>query len=82
MFGISFRSGFDQFLNFLYYYDLHLSISHGYVAHKILGWSGGTRRWVNFQCRGVLLIWKIVGEGPTALAVDADGLGWTFFSLL
>ena len=27
--------------------------------------------WVNFQCRGVLLIWIRVGQGPTALAVDA-----------
>ena len=29
--------------------------------------------WVNFQCRGVLLIWIIVGQGPTVLAVDAGG---------
>ena len=29
--------------------------------------------WVNFQCRGVLLIWITVGQGPTALAVGADG---------
>ena len=28
---------------------------------------------VNFQCRGVLLIWIIVRQGPTALAV---GGGW------
>ena len=27
--------------------------------------------WVNFQCRGVLLIWIIVGQGPIALAVGA-----------
>ena len=25
----------------------------------------------NFQCRGVLLIWIIVGQGPDALAVGA-----------
>ena len=30
-------------------------------------------RWVNFQCRGVLLIWVIVGQGTTALAVGAGG---------
>ena len=32
-------------------------------------------RWccVNFQCRGVLLIWILVWQGPTALAVDAGG---------
>ena len=29
--------------------------------------------WVNFQCRGVILIWIRVGPGPTALAVGADG---------
>ena len=30
-------------------------------------------RWINFQCRGVLLIWIIVGQGPTVLAVGAGG---------
>ena len=35
--------------------------------------------WVNFQCRGVLLIWIKVGQGPTALAVGAGGVIWTFF---
>ena len=35
--------------------------------------------WVNFQCRGVLLISLIVGQGPTALAVGAGGVVWTFF---
>ena len=29
--------------------------------------------WVNFQRRGVLLIWIIIGLGPIALAVGADG---------
>ena len=29
--------------------------------------------WVNFQCRGVLLIWYRVGQGPTALAIGAGG---------
>ena len=36
--------------------------------------------WVNFQCRGVLLIWIIVGQGPTALAVGAGCLD--IFSLV
>ena len=35
--------------------------------------------WVNFQCRGVLIIWIKVGQGPTALAVGAGGVVWTFF---
>ena len=40
--------------------------------------------WVNFQCRGVLLIWNIVEQGPTGLAVDAGGgcLDIFFFSCL
>ena len=29
--------------------------------------------WVNFQYRGVLLIWVREGQGPTALAVGAGG---------
>ena len=29
---------------------------------------------VNFQCRGVLLIWNRVGQGPTALAVGVGGV--------
>ena len=38
--------------------------------------------WVNFQCRGVLLIWIIVGQGPTALAVGAGGVCLDIFSLV
>ena len=37
--------------------------------------------WVNFQSRGVLLIWIREGQGPTAFAVGAGGGGgvvWTF----
>ena len=31
-----------------------------------------------FQCRSVLLILISVGQGPTALAVSAGGVVWTF----
>ena len=31
------------------------------------------------QCQGVLLIWIIVGQGPTVLAVGADGYWWLVF---
>ena len=41
------------------------------------------RCWVNFQCRGVLLLWMIVGQGPIALAIGAGGgLFGHFFSHL
>ena len=35
--------------------------------------------WVNFQSRGVLLIWIIIGQGPTALTVGAGRVVWTVF---
>ena len=38
--------------------------------------------WVNFQCRGVLLIWIIVAQGPIALAVGAGGGCLEIFSLV
>ena len=38
--------------------------------------------WVNFQYQGVPLIWMIEGQGPTALAVGAGWVVWTFFSLV
>ena len=38
--------------------------------------------WVNFQCRGVLLIWIRVGQGPAALAVGAGGRCLDIFSLV
>ena len=38
--------------------------------------------WVNFQYRGVLLIWIIVGQGPIALAVGSGGGCLDIFSLV
>ena len=38
---------------------------------------------VNFQCRGVLLLWIIAGQGPIALTVEAGGGCLdTFYSLV
>ena len=37
---------------------------------------------VNFQYRGVLLIWIIVGQGPNALTVGAGGCCSDIFSLI
>ena len=36
----------------------------------------------DFQCRGVLLVWMIVGQGPVALAASADGGLFGHFSLI
>ena len=38
--------------------------------------------WVNFQCRGVLLVCIRVGQGPTALAVGAGGGCLDIFTLI
>ena len=55
------------------------------------GWGGGggggggwvvRRCWINFQCRGVLLIWIIVGQGLTALAEGAGRGCLDIFSLV
>ena len=47
-------------------------------------WGGRVVRWcwVNFQCRGVLLIWIIIAQGPIALAVGAGGGCLDIFSLV
>ena len=34
---------------------------------------GGAKVWLHFQCRDILLIWVIVGQGPIALAVGTVG---------
>ena len=55
-----------------FHYHLSIVLGGGWVVR----WC-----WVNFQCRGVLLILIVVGKGPTALAVGEVQVGvvWTFF---
>ena len=43
----------------------------------VVGWC-----WVNFQCRGVLLLWIVVGQGLTALPVGAGGGCSAIFTLI
>ena len=38
--------------------------------------------WINFQVRGILLVWIRVGQGPTALAVSAGGGCLDIFTLI
>ena len=47
-------------------------------------WGGRVVRrcWLNFQCRGILLILITVGQGPTALAVGAGGGCLDIFTLV
>ena len=46
------------------------------------GWSGGAKVLGKLSVRGVLLIWIIVGQGPIALAVGAEGGCMDIFSLV
>ena len=57
--------------------------SHTYL-HPATGGGGRVvqRCWVNFQYRGVLLIWSRVGQGPIALAVGVGGGCLDIFSLV
>ena len=53
--------------------------------HSTIAPRGGRvvrRCWVIFQCRGVLLIWIIVGQGPIVLAVGAGGGCLDIFTLI
>ena len=53
------------------------SYGRGFECGWVVRWC-----WVNFQCPGVLLIWLIVGQGPTALAVGASGGCLYIFTLI
>ena len=44
---------------------------------RVVRWS-----WVTFQCRGVLLVWIRVGQGPIALAIGAGGGCLDIFTLI
>ena len=46
--------------------DLGRTVYLGYG--RVVRWC-----WVNFKCQGVLPVWIIVGQRPTALAVGAGG---------
>ena len=62
-----------------------LSVQSFKLITQILSKKGGRvvrLCWVNFQYRGVLLIWIIVGQGPTALAIGAGGGCLDIFTLV
>ena len=62
---------FFSHLSFLFSFSL--SLRGGRVERRC---------WENFQCRGVLLVWMIVGQGPIALAVGVGGGCLDIFSLI
>ena len=46
---------------------------------KNTGWLGWAMVLGSFQCRGVLLLLHIVGQGPVVLAASAGWVGYIFF---
>ena len=51
------------------------------MPHKcICGWLGWAMVLDSFQCRGVLLLLHIVGQGPAVLAAGAGRVGYIFYS--
>ena len=59
------------------YFPYYMSSSIEDRGGRVVRWY-----WVNFQCRGVLLISIRVGQGPAALAVGANGGCLDIFSLV
>ena len=45
----------------------------------ITGWLGWVMALGSFQCRGVLLLLHIVGQGPAVLAAGAGRVGYIFY---
>ena len=45
---------------------------------SFLGWSGGAKVLGKLPVPGRPTIWITLGQGPTALAVGAGGVVWTF----
>ena len=45
------------------------------------GWLARAMVLGNFQCRGILLLWHMVGQGPAVLAVGAGRVGCFFFQI-
>ena len=64
-------------LNMIFFITLGPVLSGEHRGGWVVRWC-----WVNFQCRGVLLIRLIVGQGPTALAVGAGEGCLDIFTLI
>ena len=64
-------------LHISFFYPMTTTEKYMYWGYREVG-----QCWVNFQCRGVLLIRIIVGQGPTTLAVGAGGVVLDIFSLV
>ena len=64
------------------FHCMNVRLQLTYNSYAMWGGRVVQRCWVNFQCRGVLLIWIIVGQGPIVLAVGAGGGCLDIFPLI
>ena len=63
----------------------HEYISFFVITTTVYGWLGRAMVLGSFQCRGVLLLWHMVGQGPAVLAAGAGRVGyvlWDFLNLV
>ena len=75
-FYYTFSLGFEVFSNLMIVSTVSANMfcySRKRIPKALRGGRVERRCWVNFQCRGVLLVWMIVGQGPIVLAVGAGG---------
>ena len=90
LFGASIWLGHSAYKYFLVTIIITILTERSSYYHKptkcifLLAGGGRVERrcWENSQCRGVLLVWMIVGQGPIALAVGAGGGLFGHFSLI
>ena len=61
----------------------HTSTSTLWAAMRRIsdGWLGRAMVLDSFQCRGVLLHWHMVGQGPAVFAAGAGWVGYVVFCL-
>ena len=62
--------------------DLHIPLALSVKIHICCGWLGRAMVLGSFQCRGVLLLWHMVGQWLAVLAAGAERVGCFFFFLL
>ena len=63
-----------------YFRKIECLCSLGFIL--TLGWSGGAKVLGKLPVPGRPTIWITVGQGPTALAVSAGGVGMDIFTLI
>ena len=61
--------------------SLYIAVEMLQHWHKVdSGWLCRAMVLGSFQCRGVLLLWHMVGQGPAVLAAGAGRVGYYFIS--